>query len=196
MSGLLDRLFGRAPEESAPDPDFPATLEALWRLADELGRTSSKNPLYVLDLVGLLLVRPLERWDYDCTPLNSLTFAHTGGDGVHFGLLQVEGVDRKAWPIVMTVPGAFSDCNRVIAGGFDEFMAIGAVNGWFTLEQLVYDLDGALEYLATPGQPDSWQERDDMASLVRERLGIVPVPLTRERLDELQALYGPAILND
>jgi hypothetical protein len=172
--------------------NLPTSLTALWDVADDLGRAASKSGDLALDPVGLLLVRPLERWDYDCTPANSLTFAHTGGDGVHFGLLQVGGVAPASFPIVMTVPGVFDDCNRIVAGDFDEFLSVGAINGWFSLEQLVYDLDVALAYLATP-DPEVWPDRNRIVALVRKRLGVTPAPLTGARFQVLQDAYGSAI---
>jgi hypothetical protein len=171
---------------------LPTALSALWDVADDLGRAASNSGDFALDPVGLLLVRPLERWGYDCTPVNSVTFAHTGGDGVHFGLLQVDGVAPASSPIVMTVPGVFDDCNRIVAGDFDEFLSVGAINGWFSLEQLAYDLDDALAYLATP-DPDVWPEGNRIIALVRERLGVTPAPLTRVRFHALQDAYGSAI---
>ena len=173
--------------------DIPGSLESLWELADELGEQSLTDPLYVLDPVGLLLVRPLERWDYECTPLNSLTFAQTGEEGVHFGLLQLAGAALASAPVVMTVPDALDDCNLVIAGDFDEFLAIGATSGWFTLGRLVEEPDDALERLATP-DPDPWAESEQLLARVRERLAIEPAALTHKRLEELRLKYGPAVL--
>ncbi len=175
--------------------DLPASLVALWQLADELGHDSILDPLHVLDPVGLLLVRPLERWDADCTPLNSLTFAQTGEDGTHFSLLEVDAIALDASPVVMTVPGAAEECNLVVAANFDEFLAVGAISGWFTLEQLAYGLDDALEELATPDL-DPWSEREQLISLLRERLEIEPTPLTLKRFEELQWAYGSAVVVD
>src|ERR1035438_5382411 len=79
------------------------TLEALWATADALGLEHGKDPMCVLDPCGLLLERPLKRWEYSCTPLNSETFASTGGDGVHYGFLRVSSGGLPD-PIVMTVP--------------------------------------------------------------------------------------------
>jgi hypothetical protein len=175
--------------------DLPESLEALWELADELGHDSVCDPLHVLEPVGLLLVRPLERWDSDCTPLNCLTFAQTGEDGTHFSLLQLEAVDLASGPVVMTVPGASEECNLVVATDFNEFLAIGAIGGWFTLEQLADSLDDALEGLATPDL-DPWSEREQLLSVVRERMEIEPAPLTLKRFEELQLRYASLVVVD
>jgi hypothetical protein len=85
----------------------------LWDAIDMLGREFSVDPTYVLDPIGLLLVRPLERWDYDVTLLNSLTLAHTGGDGVHFGFLLLNRGNLDTAPVVMTGPGMWDAPNLV-----------------------------------------------------------------------------------
>ncbi len=41
---------------------------------------------------------------YWCTPSNSITFATTGGDGVHYGLLDIGSGFNDESPVVMTVP--------------------------------------------------------------------------------------------
>jgi hypothetical protein len=45
-------------------------------------------------------------YDPGMTPINSVAFATTCGDDVHFGLLAVEGKCGDSSPIVMTVPMA------------------------------------------------------------------------------------------
>lgn len=175
--------------------DVPESLEALWQLADDLGHRSSVDPAYVLDHIGLLLVRPLECWDSEYTPVNSLTFAQSGEDGTHFSLLQVEGVDLASAPVVMTVPSAGAEGNIVVAADFDEFLAVGATGGWFTLERLADGLDDAIEELAT-ADPDPWSEHEQLLAFVRERLGVEPAPLTLKRLDALQQQFGEDIVLD
>jgi hypothetical protein len=175
--------------------EVPESLELLWQLADDLGHRSSVDPAYVLEHVGLILVRPLELWDSEYTPSNSLTFAQSGEDGTHFSLLQVEGLSLASAPVVMTVPNAGADGNVVIAADFDEFLAVGATGGWFTLERLAEGLDHALEELAT-ADPDPWSEREQLLAFMRERLGIDPAPLTLKRFEQLQNAYGSAILTD
>ena len=173
--------------------EIPGSLSALWELADELGHESLTDPLCIFEPVGLLLVRPLERWDYDCTPSNSLTFAQAGEDGIHFSLLTLEGGDPATAPVVMTVPSEAHDCNRIVAGDLDEFLAAGAISGWLTLGRLVDEPDETFERLATP-DPDPWSEPEQLLASIRERLAIEPMPLTAKRYDELQLTFGPAVV--
>lgn len=85
-------------------------LELLWSLADDLaasGQTDGES----FGECGLFLVRPLIRWQYSGTPLNTLTFASTGGDGLHYGFFLMPDFALDEQPIVMTVPGS-KQCKR------------------------------------------------------------------------------------
>src|SRR5512133_3142334 len=116
----------------------PALLRQLWDVCDNLGAQCAKDPRWVLgEPCGLFLERPLARWNYFCTPANSLTFASTGGDGVHYGFLRVSGVAPDSWPVVMTVPMADTH-NLVVSADLKEFLGLGYNVRWFSLEGLVY----------------------------------------------------------
>ena len=52
--------------------------------------------------VGLILNRELESGGYECSPLNALAFARTGGDGDHFSLLVQDGTIDEWSPVVLT----------------------------------------------------------------------------------------------
>jgi hypothetical protein len=65
---------------------------------------------------------PKRREDF-CTPHNSITFANTGGDVVHYGLLQLPGLDLHEQPVV-TVPMG-DHHNVVIAENLREFLSLG-----------------------------------------------------------------------
>src|SRR5687767_64611 len=104
------------------DPDYPRLLNLARRTSAHL----QVNPESVFDPVGLILQIPPGRRDYHCTPLNSVTFASTGGDGVHFGFLHVEGCSLS--PVVMTVP--MSDVHNFVVGeSLFEFLCLGAKRG-------------------------------------------------------------------
>jgi len=173
--------------------DVPESLTALWELADDIADRGVSDPLHALEPAGLVLIRPLERWDHAYTPVNSLTFALTGEDGVHFGFLTDDDDDLESAPVVMTIPDAAGSCNLIVAGDFDEFLALGAIAGWFTLGQFDDDLDDALETLATPDL-DPWAEREQLLFTIREQLELEPMPLTLKRFEELQLIYGEDIV--
>lgn len=125
-------------------------------------------------------------YTYESTPKNSITFAATGGEGVHFGIV-IDHDDVKGQnPVVMTVP--MMSANVILAEDLDEFLGIGYYNGWFGLEQLVYDFDSTIEYYSSPDDNLS-KEEANFLEFVREEFKIVYCPLTKGRLGELQTRY-------
>lgn len=83
---------------------------------------------------------------YDQTPRNSVTFASTGGDGVHYGfLLRGSAIDEGS-PVVMTVPMA-DQPNRVVGRDLRHFLGLGMRSGYFALEQLQYDFEATVAAL-------------------------------------------------
>jgi hypothetical protein len=66
---------------------------------------------------------------YDATPADSVMFASTGGDGVHFSALDSDGA------VVMTVPMAFDSPNHVLGKDIPEFLALGRRTGYFHLDR-------------------------------------------------------------
>jgi hypothetical protein len=97
--------------------------------------------------VGLLLLRPPERAWCESTPKNSHVFAHTGGDDVHYCLLEVDGKVSDESPVAMVVPGSRNRPRFIVGDSIHEFLALGCTIGYFFLEQLVYDFDRTLGYL-------------------------------------------------
>lgn len=90
------------------------------------------------DHCGLILCEEEGPWHYTASPLNSDTFATTGGDGVHSSFLVLPGRDPSQFPIVMAVP--MNDlCNVIVGENLIEFLCLGCRTGYFCLEQLVYE---------------------------------------------------------
>ena len=109
------------------------TIENYWRIDDIIKDKWGKNAYKYIDYCGLEPVRPMTHFGYFCTPKNSKTFASTGGDGVHFGFVDVQGANSDSGPIVMTVPMAETN-NVIVAEDLEEFFCIGYFVGWFALE--------------------------------------------------------------
>jgi hypothetical protein len=169
---------------------LPNRLTELWTLAEAIARETGGEPSGVFDVCGLLLERRPRVWDYFCSPQNAVTFASTGGDGVHFGLMQLPELAPDKLPVVMTVP--MSDAhNIVVAESFEEFLGLGYRLGWFFLEQLAYDPAGTVTYFAG-ADPDS-EECEALLERIRLSLGLWHVPLTAERIQHLQARYAPLL---
>lgn len=161
------------------------TIQQFWEIDDHIKSKWGKNYYNHIDYCGLEPVRPLAHFGYFCTPKNSLTFASTGGDGVHFGFLDSENLNES--PIVMTVPMSDS-YNVVVAEHLEEFFSIGYHVGWFALEQLVYDQEETIEYFS---KPDEETEENEIRflELIRNKIQIQHMPLTLERLEELKEKY-------
>ena len=171
--------------------DLPEALQRVWDVADKLAARHLKDPRRVLDPCGLLLERPLRRWTYSCTPANALTFASTGGDGVHYGLLELIGAGAESWPVVMTVPMADTQ-NLVIAADLREFLGLGYHVGWFSLEGLVYgDPEGTVDYFSAPDTESS--DRETMLATLRSEVPISYVRLSLVRIQALQLEFGQHI---
>lgn len=100
----------------------------------------------IVDDLGLLPHADLRPSGYMQAPRNALTFASTGGDGVHNSVLDLgEGISNAS-PIVMTVPMA-DQPNRVVGADLRQFLGLGLHSGYFILEQLQYDFAGTASEL-------------------------------------------------
>lgn len=155
-------------------------LDVLLEKVDELSAGSGSTRSEFLAEYGLRLHDRLERWTYSSTPLNSVTFGSTGGDGVHFGLLLSESTTERDGPVVMTVPMA-GQANHVIAESVGEFLGLGCVHGWFSLEQLAYRPAYTFELYARADPP-----AEGPMSELFERLSLSPRALHSNRLEELR----------
>lgn len=137
----------------------------------------------VLEAIGLMAIFPPRRLEYRTTPKNSLTFASTGGDGVHFGVLvDSAGVVPDVAPIVMTVPMMFDRPNVIVGGSFHEFLRLGATCGYFCLEDLAYHPERAGGLLSR--ESDS----EELTSFV-DHFQLRPLEHPVERLAQLERLW-------
>jgi hypothetical protein len=150
---------------------------------------------------GIYLERPpLRNHGYDVTPTNSVMFARTGGDGVHFSFVTKGGVWSEASPIVMTCPGAGSARHNVIVGAdLVEFLRLGIRTGYFSLAQLsqgpsVSENSFVREDLSS-GRVAPWLEPQAVAELeaLARRFELTPWSNVGARLEELQRSLLPAL---
>ncbi|MFN8473463.1 MAG: hypothetical protein U0822_14835 [Anaerolineae bacterium] len=172
------------------------TLDRLWQLACKVGDKSGVEPELVFQPIGLLLHHPLTARDYTSTPLNSSTFASTGGDGVHYGLLHTIGDVSDASPVVMTVPMAFERPNLIVGDSLLEFLCLGCQVGYAYLEHLAYNRHEATDWI---GNAQNWfnekhygpldlRAQSLLEILVRE-FDLKPWPEVGRRVDELQERF-------
>jgi len=71
-----------------------------------------------------LLNPPSPDYGYDSTPLNSLTFASMGCDGVHYALITINGKKKEECPVAMICP-MDSDDICFLANSFKEYISQG-----------------------------------------------------------------------
>jgi hypothetical protein len=91
--------------------------------------------------LGLILYSELDEFRYGTfTPGNCHTFAHTGGNGVHFSFLTLKGRVDEQCPVVVTNPAA-GGLNFVVGENLHDFLGLGCHRGYFALEQLAYHYD-------------------------------------------------------
>ncbi|HUG19268.1 MAG TPA: hypothetical protein VMM56_09845, partial [Planctomycetaceae bacterium] len=142
---------------------------------------------------------------YWCTPINSIAFGWTGGDGVHFSfLLSGNKVDESS-PVIMTVPANSSLPNIIVAENFAEFLRLGLNHGFFGLEQLSYEPEAA--FMAINNVEWTTQKTSGLESLLRtshnQRIGldftreILELGVSdfnKEKYDALQIRYLPQLI--
>jgi hypothetical protein len=115
----------------------------LWPQLVEFAEAPEHKEL--LEEAGLI-IGPLDVTHlYQATPVNTVTFASTGVNGVHFGFLAEPGRALDASPIVMTVPLA-PEPNYLVGGTLHEFLSLGCRQGWAFLEQLAHDPSWAVTW--------------------------------------------------
>ena len=159
-----------------------ADLLRLWRLADTLPRPKGRAKDATFEPIGLILERPLQRAGYDTTPPNTLTFARTGGDGVHFSFVLREGEVHAASPIVMGVPMHSKRPNVIVGRDLLDFLALGVGCGFFDVERIADEPDAFCDLY-----PSSRQSAAQLRH-IRTAFGVAPWTNPKERLAELRAL--------
>jgi hypothetical protein len=174
-------------------------LEKLWSIAEIEAKKLGSDFSFIFDPVGLILRRPIERERYEATPDNSLAFATTGGDGVHYSLLQLERDAGDLSPVVMTVPMNFGHENLIVGSDMKEFLCLGCQVGYFFLEQLTYDQSDTIYWLTHPDEGFDGLNREPYGDVIRmkyllnllsEELNLNPWEEFEQRLNYLQSQYS------
>src|SRR5262245_40093998 len=127
-------------------PKEPALLRRLRDADREVPRLFPNDGFYKgLGIVGFILYKTLERSVYDwCAPMNSWAFADTGGDGVHFSLLERAGAIRENSPVV--VQPADMGLSWIVGEDLYDFLSFGARRGFRPFETI--GLDWRASFLA------------------------------------------------
>jgi hypothetical protein len=144
-----------------------------------------------LDYAGIIPVND-PTFRYGPTPTNTEVFATTGGDGVHYSILELS---EYIQPVIMTVPMNFGNSmksyNWVIAENLNEFLSIGYYVGWFPIEEFCYDKERAIGLYSAKITDEESKNIPDIQFIkkLRERFGYEHIPLKNERLKELETKY-------
>jgi hypothetical protein len=165
-----------------------ALPEGSWQLA----RAAKGRAEGVFEAIGLVLVRPLEHYGYVDTPSNALTFAVTGGEGVHFSLVLLDGQVTAASPVVMTVPCAFM--NFIVGANLDDFLGLGTFRGYFALEYLAYEYEAYVDaYSVREPWPEDDEEEHWLMKTFAERMRLRPWDDVAGRLEQLEREFEPLL---
>lgn len=167
-------------------------LEEFRTVVDELViETTNEFPHLYFDHAGIIPEYD-EKAAYNCSPTNTKVFARTGGDGVHYSILEIS---EEIQPVVMTVPmnfgGSMRDYNWIIGENLNEFLSIGYYNGWFPIEQLCYGKKAIIDFYSTENMDEDFQKSADIQFIKKlmSKWELVHVPLNIERLDQLADKY-------
>lgn len=173
-------------------------LEKLHHFVARFARAHDGNADGLFREVGLILY-PLSVLEtgYTSTPRGSVTFATTGGDGVHFGLMRVDGEITSASPVVMTVPMNWDSPNLVVGANLSEFLSLGSHFGYGDLEQLTYQREQTIREIEAANGiafEDLPEGGAILAALTRE-FELQPWPEHAARLAELERAYRHVLEN-
>lgn len=153
---------------------------------------------FALGNVGLTLNKQLDQFRYWCTPLNCVTFANTGGEGVHFSFLLDNDEVRASSPVVVTIPEMAQ--TFIVGEDLFDFLCLGVHRGYFGLEQLAFYPKLTLKVFTNPEwQPtQSWHgsvgfvptdAHKRLLAFLKSELGLKPWP-NAARFAMLQKRYG------
>jgi len=174
-----------------------ATLNQLHSLADVAKLKPTEDDSYTFEGIGLILCVPPRIGQYESTPKNSLSFARTGGDGVHFSFV-LQGTEyTEDSPIVMTVPMAFGGpCNAIVGENLRDFLALGCVAGYFALEQLLYNdrHEFIRELEAGRADRDHGAKQRQLLLSIKRAFGLSPWKSVASRLAELEQRYASQLI--
>jgi hypothetical protein len=130
-------------------------LEKLWHIAESESERTGAQPSFAFDPICLILMKPLKQEQYDSTPINSKAFASTGGDGVHFSLIQENDEMSDESPVVMTVPMNYGNENLIVGSNVWDFLCLGCEVGYSFLELLSYG-DSKSDEIYWLTHPEEW----------------------------------------
>ena len=182
-------------------------LESLREFDAEAARRFPARFDNGLGQLGMLLHAELHNEGYWCTPKNSMAFAHTGGNGVHFSFIVDKDRITEDSAVVVTVPANPAeprDANFVVAENLRNFLRFGLYRGYFALEQLAYYPELTLQVFSSA----TWEPTEDwhhsvgyqlsengrrVRDLMVDRFDLTPLSYSVSAFADLQDTYEPLL---
>lgn len=193
-------------------PKRVAIDHPLWNRLRELDKVAAKR--FPADFergfgsLGLILYSRPQHGGYWCTPTNTLAFAGTGGEGVHFSFLVEDNKVTEKSPVVITIPPAFDQPNFIGGESLFDFLCLGYHRGYFALETVPSEkffeayATGKWPLTEDKGLPPDWDwavgygvnehQRKLLDFLIAE-LGLSPWKDLKRKFQRLQKLFMPML---
>jgi hypothetical protein len=193
-------------------PKRVAIDHALWNRLRELDKAAAKQFPADNDrgfgALGLILYPRPQHGGYSSTPTNTIAFAGTGGEGVHFSFLVEGGKVTEKSPIVITIPMEFGHPNFIGGESLFDFLCLGYYRGYFALETVSSErffeayASGKWPLSRIEGRPLDWDyavgygvnehQRTLLDFLIAE-IGLSPWKNLKRKFQRLQKLYMPLL---
>lgn len=149
----------------------------------------------------LELLETLENDGFFPTPVNSSTFARTGGDGVHFSLVHINGIADDDSPVVMISPFG-THFNVIVGSNLTEFLQLGCMGTFCQLEACGLGLDRYLlriaaiqqgNYQVLGGDVEDTRQEVERLEFLRKELSLDPIPNIEQHLRSLKEQFYPLL---
>ncbi len=158
--------------------------------------------------LGLILHARLKRYEYWCDPVNCLTFATTGGEGVHFSFVVQDGKVTENSPVVITIPGTFEHPNFIGGESLFDFLCLGFHRGYFAMETLASErffeayASGKWPLSEVKDRHPDWdrsegywvdERKRKLLDFLIDELGLTPWKDLKTKFQRLQNRYMPLL---
>jgi hypothetical protein len=142
-----------------------------------------------LAAIGLFLHKPPKTAGYRQTPMNSITFASIGVDGIHFGSVTDGVTVNPDRPVVVTIPMAFGEPNFIVGESLFDFLSLGCTHGFFYLANLHTNLEATLNHFVIPPS-DFYDDRvPGILRLLSHQLSLRPWQDVHGHFNDLQGRF-------
>lgn len=170
------------------------TFEDLRRIHDLAAERFPHEYLDVgLGAVGLFLDDPPKNAGYHSTPINSVTFAGTRVDGVHFGSVTDDLQVSPESPIVLTIPMALDAPNYIVGESLYDFLCLGCEHGFTELSNLHLNFDWTMDYYRNPVTNYYDQRTPEILRLLTNELSLKSWSDVRRHFSDLQTRFASTL---